>query len=131
MCRSCAPFCSPAPPLAHPSGRPANNFSSHTSRLVNIEHIRQIVVRYEFSGASALGNGIASSICATSNTVEAFIGKRILVTNFGGCVTVFKAADLGFIANAPTGVGSGPFGARSDGINFWVTLNNTAKLLRF
>jgi YVTN family beta-propeller protein len=58
-----------------------------------------------------------------------FDGERILVTNAGNdSVSLFKAADLGFIANVS--IESTPFGACSDGINFWVTLVN-GNLLRF
>jgi hypothetical protein len=61
-----------------------------------------------------------------------FDGERILVANFGGgTVTLFKAADLSFIANASTGLGTVPSGACSDGTNFWVTLIGTGNLLRF
>jgi YVTN family beta-propeller protein len=60
-----------------------------------------------------------------------FDGERVLVTNNGGnSVTVFKAADLSFIANVPTGTSTGPYGACSDGINFWVPLQS-GNLLRF
>ena len=58
-----------------------------------------------------------------------FDGERILMANFiGSTVTLFKAADLSFIANISTG---GSFGACSDGINFWVPLQGTGNLLRF
>ena len=54
------------------------------------------------------------------------------MTNFGGAsVSVFKAADLSFIANVSTGGGASPRFACSDGINFWVPILNTANLLRF
>jgi hypothetical protein len=85
----------------------------------------------------ASSGNVVATINADSNNLlsnpagASFDGERILVTNFGGSVTVFKAADLSFIANVPTGAGSGPFGACSDGINFWVTLNSAGKLLRF
>jgi hypothetical protein len=61
-----------------------------------------------------------------------FDGERILVTNYNGnTVTLFKAADLSFIANVPTAVSTGPYGACSDGINFWVALIGAGNLLRF
>jgi 6-phosphogluconolactonase len=61
-----------------------------------------------------------------------FDGERILVANYGGdSVSVFKAADLSFIGNVSTGPSTAPFGACSDGINFWVPLNNSGNLLRF
>lgn len=52
----------------------------------------------------------------------AFDGERILVTNTGNnTVTIFRAADLSLIANVVMPFGATPFGACSDGINFWVT----------
>jgi hypothetical protein len=55
-----------------------------------------------------------------------------LVTNQNGnTVTVFKAADLSFIANVSTGASTNPHGACSDGVNFWVTLSNTGSVVRF
>jgi hypothetical protein len=61
-----------------------------------------------------------------------FDGERILIANLGGdSVTLFKSADLSFIANVPTGPSTLPFGACSDGVNFWVTLNGAGNLLRF
>jgi hypothetical protein len=69
-------------------------------------------------------NGLNGPIAAR------FDGERILVTNLGGdSLTVFKAADLSFLANVATP--SGPYGACSDGINFWVTLSTAGTLLRF
>ena len=51
-----------------------------------------------------------------------FDGERILVANnAGSSVTVFKAADFSFIGNITAGTSTGPEGACSDGINFWVT----------
>jgi DNA-binding beta-propeller fold protein YncE len=82
------------------------------------------------------GNVVATINADSKNLLSgpvaaSFDGTRILVTNFGGSVTVFKAADLSLIANVSTGAGSSPFGACGDGIDFWVTLNSTGKLLRF
>jgi DNA-binding beta-propeller fold protein YncE len=65
-------------------------------------------------------------------TTASFDGERILVTNQGGnTVTLFKAADLSFIANVTTGASTQPFGACSDGVNFWITLLASDKLVRF
>lgn len=62
----------------------------------------------------------------------AFDGERVLVTNFNSdSVTLYRAADLSFIANVSLGTSSHPFGACSDGINFWVVLNGTHHLVRF
>ena len=57
--------------------------------------------------------------------------RRILVTNFGNHrVTLFRAADLSRIGNVALPAGSGPYGACSDGINFFVTLRGAKQLLR-
>lgn len=62
----------------------------------------------------------------------AFDGQRILITNQTGLsVSFWKAADLspiGTVGNITIGV---PFGACSDGVNFWVSCNDAGKLLRF
>jgi DNA-binding beta-propeller fold protein YncE len=60
----------------------------------------------------------------------AFDGQRILVTNQVGSVSLWKAADLTPIGTFSTGVGV-PFGACSDGINFWITLTHTNQVARF
>ncbi len=60
-----------------------------------------------------------------------FDGERILVTNPGNnSVTLFRAADLSLIGNVQLAAGSAPFGACSDGINFWVVLSGSQQLLR-
>jgi DNA-binding beta-propeller fold protein YncE len=71
-----------------------------------------------------------TSIKSSTPVAASFDGQRVLVTN-STSVTVFKAADLSFIANVATGVGSQPHAACSDGINFWVPLQGKGKLLRF
>jgi hypothetical protein len=76
--------------------------------------------------ATLTGNGLNDPAAA------AFDGERILVTNFrGDSVSLWKAADLTPLWVALTGTGSYPFGACSDGINFWITLQGTDKLARF
>jgi YVTN family beta-propeller protein len=60
-----------------------------------------------------------------------FDGERILATNVGTTsVSVFKAADLSLVATVSTGAAGTPYGACSDGINFWVT-TAPGNLLRF
>jgi YVTN family beta-propeller protein len=84
---------------------------------------------------ASTGNVVATITQDASNQLDfpvtaTFDGERILVTNQdGGTVTVFKAADLSFIANIP--IGSQPYGACSDGINFWVALVFAGDLIRF
>jgi S-layer family protein len=80
--------------------------------------------------ATLTGNGLSSPY------VAAFDGERILVTNIsGGSVSLWKASDLtplGFATGA-----DGIYGACSDGLNFWITLNTSplgtspGKLVRF
>ena len=76
--------------------------------------------------ATLTGNGLNAPLQA------AFDGERILVTNqFGGNVSLWKAADLTPIGSVTTGPGTQPFGACSDGLNFWITLEQSQKLVRF
>jgi hypothetical protein len=76
--------------------------------------------------ATLTGNGLNNPRQA------AFDGQRILVPNFGGnSVSLWRAADLTPIGTFPTGTGTGPFGACSDGTYFWITLINKAQLARF
>jgi hypothetical protein len=65
------------------------------------------------------GNGLSNPWLA------AFDGQRVLVTNIMGAdnVSLWKAADLTPLGSVSTGPGSGPFGACSDGIHFWISLS--------
>jgi hypothetical protein len=73
------------------------------------------------------GNGLNYPVAAS------FDGQRVLVTNAGGnSVSLWKAADLTAIGTFPVGAAlTEPFGACSDGVNFWVTLVNSGQLVRF
>ncbi len=65
-------------------------------------------------------------------STAAFDGQRILITNrFGDSVSLWKAADLTPIGTFPTGASTQPYGACSDGVNFWITLNNATEIARF
>jgi hypothetical protein len=75
--------------------------------------------------ATLSGNGLSFPRQA------AFDGERILVTNGGDSVSLWKAADLTPIGTFSTGASTAPQGACSDGLNFWITLQNTNKLARF
>jgi DNA-binding beta-propeller fold protein YncE len=76
--------------------------------------------------ATLSGNGLNAPLAA------AFDGERILVTNFNGnSVSLWKASDFTPIGTFLTGGISNPYGACSDGLNFWITLSNTGKLARF
>jgi DNA-binding beta-propeller fold protein YncE len=65
----------------------------------------------------------------------AFDGERVLVTcntdNGSNGIFLFKAADLSYITGTSPGPGTKPFGACSDGLNFFVTLNGTNEMVRF
>lgn len=62
----------------------------------------------------------------------AFDGQRVLVTNSNGnSVSLWKAADFTPLGSFLTGGGSDPFGACSDGLNFWITLHDGNQLARF
>jgi len=71
------------------------------------------------------GNGLSFPAQA------AFDGQRVLVTNLGNSLSIWKAADLTRIGTFSTGAGAAPFGACSDGINFWITLAGQNQLARF
>src|SRR5262249_16916731 len=72
------------------------------------------------------GNGLVHPIAA------AFDGERILVTDSSPeGVSLFKAADLTPIGFVGLPLNTGPGGTCSDGINFWVLLGSTTRLVRF
>jgi hypothetical protein len=74
--------------------------------------------------ATLTGNGLSGPNAA------AFDGQRILVTNgTGNSVSLWKAADLSPLGSVP--VGSNPFGACSDGVNFWIALNGVNLVARY
>jgi len=76
--------------------------------------------------ATLTGNGLDQPHTA------AFDGERILITNHGGdSVSLWKAADLTPLGSVSTGANTGPEGACSDGLNFWIVLTNINKLARF
>ena len=76
--------------------------------------------------ATLTGNGLDSPVAA------AFDGERVLVTNNGeDSVSLWKAADLTPLGSFPTGTNSGPVGACSDGLDFWIVLQGTHRLARF
>ena len=62
----------------------------------------------------------------------AFDGERIVVPNYyANAATVFKAADLSVMAQTSLGAGAGPSGACSDGIDLWIPLTATNRIVRF
>jgi hypothetical protein len=81
--------------------------------------------------------GLAGTVLATltgnglnAPNQAAFDGERILVTN-GSSVSLWGASDLTPLGTFLTGSGSFPWGACSDGLNFWITLESTGHLARF
>jgi hypothetical protein len=75
--------------------------------------------------ATLTGNGLSFPNAA------AFDGQRVLVTNEGDNVSLWKAADLTPLGSAFTGASTVPTGACSDGVSFWITLSGPARLARF
>jgi hypothetical protein len=76
--------------------------------------------------ATLTGNGV------NGPSSTAFDGQRVLVVNVtGGNVSLWKAADLSPLGFVPTGNGTSPFGACSDGVSFWITLDLVNQLARF
>ena len=72
------------------------------------------------------GNGLDEPVQA------AFDGERIIVTNQNGdSVSLWKASDFTPIGAFSTGASTFPYGACSDGLYFWIALNNTDRLARF
>ena len=78
--------------------------------------------------ATLTGGGVSGAQTA------AFDGPRVRGTGYiGNTLSIWKAADLTQVAGFPTGGGTNPYGAASDGVNFWVTMSAAAvsKLVRF
>ena len=103
----------------------SNQFSSSVT-VVRVKDANGNPLASAFVLATLTGNGLISAATA------AFDSERILVTNFtSNNVSLWKAVDLTPLGTFATGNGSNPFGACSDGLNFWFTLNGTGKLARF
>jgi hypothetical protein len=75
--------------------------------------------------ATLTGNGLES------NHAAAFDGQRVLVTAGAGAISLWKAADLSPLGFLDAGALTQPYGACSDGHQFWVVLNNADSLVRF
>jgi hypothetical protein len=102
------------------------NFTSNSVTVVRVKDAVGKPLATPFVLATLTGNGLNEPIIA------AFDGERILVTNIAGhSVSLWKAADLTPLGSFATGADTVPFGACSDGLNFWITLNNVDKLARF
>jgi hypothetical protein len=92
------------------------------------------VVRVKDSQGNPLANPFVLATLGGLNfpATAAFDGERILVTNtLGGFIALWKAADLTPLGLFIVGEGSLPWGACSDGLNFWITLQSSNHLARF
>jgi hypothetical protein len=102
------------------------NRISNSVTVVRVKDSQGNPLAQAFVLATLTGNGLNEPYCA------AFDGQRILVTNFSGdSVSLWKATDLTPLGSFSAPSGSSPFGACSDGIDFWITLSGTDKLARF
>jgi hypothetical protein len=104
--------------------------ASDSVTVVRVKDVAGNPLTTPFVLATLTGNGLDGPVTA------AFDGERMLVTNqLGNRVSLWKAADLTPLGTASLlplgGQGTAPTGACSDGLNFWVTLRSTAKLVRF
>ena len=75
------------------------------------------------------GNGDQNGL--NEPQTAAFDGQRIMVTNFNGGLSLFKATDLSIIGTVATAGVSQPNGACSDGSSFWVSFEGSNKIGRF
>jgi hypothetical protein len=117
---------SPAAPVFDGTNIWVPNFDSNSVTVVRVKDAGGNPLASAFVLATLTGNGLGQPL------VAAFDGERILVTNVAGnSVSLWKAADLTSLGTFATGAGTVPVGACSDGLNFWITLNNTDKLARF
>jgi hypothetical protein len=99
-----------------------NSNSSSVSVVRAVGSLAGIVI------ATLTGNGMGRV------TQIAFDGERMLVTNVDTHnVSLFRASDLTPIGQfaVTTGSSTAPFGACSDGINFWIALSGSDNLARF
>jgi S-layer family protein len=79
-----------------------------------------------------LGTVLASYSVQFGFFSSAFDGERILMTNYTfDRVALWKASDLTPIGNFAMPAGSSPIGVCSDGVKFWVALQNTDQIIRF
>lgn len=120
-------------PMANSPGQPVFDGiniwvpnSIGTVTVVRVKDTSGNALTTPFVLATLSGNGLNGSGSA------AFDGERILITNLGGdSVSLWKAADLTPLGSVGTGANSGPTGACSDGLNFWIALLQSGKLVRF
>ena len=94
------------------------NYNDSTVTVVNAAS-RAVV-------ATLTGNGLNAPLAA------AFDGERVLVSSpSGDTVSVWRAADLAPLGSVNAGAGGAPAGVCSDGIDFWLPLAGSDKIVRF
>ena len=61
-----------------------------------------------------------------------FDGERVILPSyFSNSVALFKAADMSLIAQVSTSAASGPTGTCGNGVDFWITLSDQQRVVRF
>jgi len=101
------------------------NFGSNSVSVVRVKDAAGNSLAAPFVLATLTDNGM------NGPTDAAFDGERVMVTNqAGNSVSLWKAADLTPLGTFATGTNTFPYGACSDGLNFWITLRPN-KLARF
>jgi S-layer homology domain len=108
-------------------------FDGHNIWVTTQEGVLMVVSAADGTLLATLsGNGLNVSFGA------AFDGERVLVTNAGDAnhgpsVSLWRAATLEPLGSFPTSnQNTTPYGACSDGVNFWITLNSSpGQLARF
>jgi hypothetical protein len=102
------------------------NEDSNSLSVVRVKDAAGNPLTNPFVLATLTGNGLLAPL------TTAFDGERILVASaLSNSFSIWKAADLTPLGSVSTGPASIPIGACSDGLNFWITLNNLDKLARF
>jgi S-layer family protein len=116
----------PAHPIFDGTNIWVPNTDADTVTVVRVKNPQGNPLPTAFVLATLTGNGLDNPFDA------AFDGQRILITNaFDDSITLWKAGDLTPRGSFSSGTLTSPVGARSDGINFWVTLHVGGKLARF
>jgi hypothetical protein len=116
---------SPAYPVFDGTNIWVPNAFSHSVTVVRVKDTAGNPLSSAVVLATLTGNGLNEPYTA------AFDGEHILIASRGNSLSLWKAVDLtplGFLSPGPN---TSPYGACSDGLNFWITLQNMDKLARF
>jgi hypothetical protein len=102
------------------------NFTSDSITVVRVQDSQRNPLADPFVLATLVGNGLDGPESV------AFDGERILVTNLSSDrLSLWKAADLSPLGSTDSVPSANPFGACSDGIHFWITLQGMDQVVRF